>query len=88
MKAEMTIKGERTKPNRLNTFKFQVQVNLTQFKYIGKCDNEESYISQFSNFSGKNTLQEEQKKINYAQDISTVRLKDNVIQLIEEGDDT
>ena len=63
-----------------------MQANLTSFKYFGCHNNLESFISQFSQLSYAESL----KQANtipraYDEGISTLRLKNNIIQVIEEN---
>lgn len=55
---------------------------------MGKSNNEESFISQFSQsqYLRKKTVEED--KINYAANISILRLRDNAIQYIEENQES
>ena len=63
-------------------FEFQIQATLTNFKYIGYHNNHDNYISQFSQLSFADTLKKGNTLINYAQGINTLRLMDNIIQVI------
>lgn len=69
-------------------FQFQVEATSNEFKYIGKSNNEESFISQFSQSQYRHKQETEEFKINYAANISTLRLKDGAIQYIEENQET
>lgn len=80
----------KTKNNQINKngFQFQVEATSNEFRYIGKQDNEESFISQFSQSQYRNKQVTEEHKVNYAANISTLRLKDNAIQYIEENQES
>lgn len=65
-------------------FQFQVEVNTSKLKYFGSANNAESLISQFSRMELESQGSQARRKVNYAEGISTLRLIDNVVQLIEE----
>lgn len=68
-------------------FEFQVQATLTSFKYFGNFDSHESYLSQFSQLNYAESLKQANSSHDYAKDISTLRLRDNIIQVIEENEE-
>lgn len=83
------LKGQKVlkKESRVQTvadFQFQVDVNTSKLKYLGSANNAESFVSQFSQMQLQNMASQVQKKVNYAEGISTLRLINNVVQLIEE----
>jgi hypothetical protein len=67
-------------------FEFQIQATLSTFKYFGCHQSHESYLSQFSQFSFAETLKQGITMRNFAQGIGTLRLRNNIIQVIEENE--
>jgi hypothetical protein len=67
-------------------FEFQIQATLSTFKYFGCHHSHESYLSQFSQFSFAETLKQGMTMRNFAQGIGTLRLRNNIIQVIEENE--
>ena len=68
------------------TFEFQIQATLSSFKFYGCYNSHESYVSQFSQLSYAESLKRGPTVRNYGSGITTLRLKDSIIQVIEEGD--
>lgn len=67
-------------------FEFQIQATLTTFKYFGNFSEHETYLSQFSQIQYAESLKQANSAHSYATGITTLRLKDNIIQVIEEID--
>jgi hypothetical protein len=67
-------------------FEFQIQATLSDFKYFGCRSSHEAYLSQFSQFSFAESLKQGVTACNFAQGIGTLRLRDNIIQVIEENE--
>ena len=68
-------------------FQFEIQATLTSFKYTGCSNRQESYISQFSQLTFAETLKKGVTMTNYAEGIKTLRMKGNVIRVIEENEE-
>ena len=54
---------------------------------MGLFNNHESYVSQFSQLTFAETYKKEPTMTNYGQGINTLRLKSNIIQVIEENEE-
>jgi hypothetical protein len=68
------------------SFEFQVQATLHNFKFFGCFSDHETYLSQFSQLSFAESLKQGPTMRNYSIGIKTLRLKDNIIQVIEENE--
>lgn len=69
-------------------FEFQIQTTLSDFKYIGVSESDQyPYLSQFSQLNFAESIKNQPVETEYATNITTLRLKDNIIQVIEENQD-
>lgn len=89
---EHIVTAARTKSKRKNSvppvlFEFQIQATLSNFKYFGSYSDQEAYISQFSQIQYAESLKQGNTTADYSAGISTLRLRDNIIQVIEEIDE-
>jgi hypothetical protein len=66
-------------------FEFQVRTTLSDFKYIGVNESDQHpYLSQFSQLNFAESIKNQQHvATDYSTAITTLRLKDNIIQVIE-----
>lgn len=64
-----------------------MQANLTSYKYFGCHNHNESFISQFSQLNYAESLKQGHSIPRaYDDGITTLRLRNNIIQVIEEND--
>lgn len=73
-------------PEDAPTFEFQIQATLDSFKFFGCFNSHEAYLSQFSQLSYAESLKQGATVSHYDEGIKTLRLKDNIIQVIEENE--
>lgn len=80
--------AQKPQPVPVKKFEFQIQTTLSDFKYIGVSESDQSpYLSQFSQLNFAESIKNQPVTLEYATNITTLRLKDNIIQVIEENDD-
>ena len=69
-------------------FEFQVLANAHSFKFFGSSNPNDSYVTMFSQVSYQESLKSaNHPAIAYQAGITTLRLRDNIIQVIEEVED-
>ncbi len=72
----------------IKQFEFQVRTTLTEFNYIGVNESDQHpYLSQFSQLNFAESIKNQHVQRDYSTAITTLRLKDNIIQVIEDNDD-
>ena len=63
-----------------------MQATLSTFKYFGNYAHHETYLTQFSQIQYAESLRKGNTTHDYANGISTLRLRSNIIQVIEEDE--
>jgi hypothetical protein len=72
----------------IKQFEFQVRTTLTELMYIGMNESDQHpYLSQFSQLNFAESIKNQHIATDYSTAITTLRLKDNIIQVIEDNDE-